>query len=329
MIIPPEIFMLKEPTDDELAKYNSIEFDDEELYSIQTEFHSLSVVKNSIGKFLMYNETYQAGIIDHPLYNGNLPYINYFLLPYLINPQIKNILLVGLGSGRIIMDWLALSPKLKSIDIVDIDSKVIDIARNYFDFTPNSKVKMHLQDGRVFIRSKKEKYDLIIIDVASDEGLPYRFMTEEFLREAKSALKSDGILVSNMFASADFKNPKNVMLQSFYATFKAVFGKVGVFKGDYSDEIYYKVFIDSDKRIIDITNTIFFASDAFDYANIEEIALKNKKIFEKIGLKNIEKYAQDLYLEQICTTKYKVLKDVYLENVDFSLDNFEQFLLKA
>ncbi|MFA6989789.1 MAG: fused MFS/spermidine synthase, partial [Candidatus Gastranaerophilaceae bacterium] len=252
MLVSPELFIIKKPKNKELDIYENTNLEDIFIEEIDTDFHNIKIVKNKIGKFLMFNETYQAGFIDTSFYKGNLPYINYFLLSYILNPKIKKILLIGMGSGKVINDFEKLMPDLKKIDIIDIDPAVFQTAQKHFNFKKSEKTHFYVQDGRVFLRNIRTKYDLIIVDVAGNEGIPFRYMTEEFLQEAKKKLSPKGVLISNMFSSAEFTSSKNIILKSFVNTFQKNFKNVGIFKADYSDKIFYKTFFNYDKRIIDI-----------------------------------------------------------------------------
>ena len=101
MLRPEDIVIHK--ADKNLEKIiDEIDLEEKELFQINSTFHDISVVENNIGRFLKYDDTYQAGFINSPNYKGNLFYINYFLIPYLMNKNIKNILLVGFGSGIIV-----------------------------------------------------------------------------------------------------------------------------------------------------------------------------------------------------------------------------------
>ena len=107
---------------------NEKEFNDNILFEKQSNFHNIKVIENEIGRFLHYKDTYQAGFINTKSYKGNLPYINYFTIPYLINPNTKNILLIGFGTGKIVNDWEKIFSKLVTIDVVDIEENIFEIA---------------------------------------------------------------------------------------------------------------------------------------------------------------------------------------------------------
>ena len=289
-ILIPEELAIKKPKKELLNIINERTFDDRVLFEVQSDFHDIKVVENEVGKFLHYCETYQAGFINTDFYKGNLPYINYFLIPAMINPDIENILLIGLGSGKIVNDLEYLLPNLKSFDVVDLEENIVSIAQEYFGFKPSDKFNFILQDGLTYLRNNKKKYDLIIVDVANNDGIDLRFLSDDYFKSIKKCLKKSGMFVSNMCASPDFENKKNIFFNEYFPVYKQYFKYNHIFKGDYSDEVYYKSFFNIDERVIDITNVIIISTDKFAQVN------QNNVIENKIKDLNVEikKYLKDL-----------------------------------
>jgi len=287
MIIIPEYLAIHEPDEKLLDVINEKEFNDIVLYEKQSDFHNIKVVENEIGRFLHYKDTYQAGFINTPFYSGNLPYINYFTIPYLINPKIQNILLIGFGTGKIVNDWESIFKNLKNIDVVDIEENIYDIATKYFNFQKSDKVEFYLQDGLVYLRENKKKYDLIVVDVASDDGIDDRFLSDDYFKLIKKSLSSGGLFVSNLCSSADLQHPENTFFSSLKQIYNEYFKAVCIFKGDESDRVYYKSFFDIDERVIDITNLIFIASDKDISINSDYEAINSLNI-------DIRAYVSDL-----------------------------------
>lgn len=287
MIIIPEYLAIHEPKEELLEIINNKTFNDVVLYEKNSDFHHIRVIENEIGRFLHYKDTYQAGFINTPAYKGNLPYINYFTIPYLLNQNVENILLIGFGTGKIVNDWENIFDSLESIDVVDIEKNIFDIAKNYFGFKKSNKVNFSLQDGIVYLRENKKKYDLIVVDVASDEGIDERFLSEDYFALIKKSLSKKGIFVSNLCSSADFENSENTFYHSLCELYHSHFKNVYVFKGNESDRVYYKTFFDIDERVIDITNVIFISSNSdFSFS-------RNFAKIESLGI-NIENYLADL-----------------------------------
>ncbi|MCD7879363.1 MAG: hypothetical protein LUG16_05465, partial [Candidatus Gastranaerophilales bacterium] len=292
-ILLPEESAIKKTDSDLLKIINNKVFNDKILLELQSDFHDIKVIENEIGRFLHYADTYQAGFINTDFYKGNLPYINYFLIPFLINPDIENILLIGLGSGKIVNDFEFLFDKLKSIDTVDLEENIISIAEKFFDFKISDKFSFILQDGITYLRGNKKKYDLIVADVANNDGIDCRFLSQEYFKLIKKSLKKNGIFVSNMCASPDFKNEKNIFFKKFFPVYNKYFKNNLVFKGDFSDKVYYKSFFNLDKRVIDITNVIIISSDKYNSFSKQE-SLINK--ISELGV-NINNYLNDYYYD--------------------------------
>lgn len=284
----PEELAIKKPKKDLLKIINNKVFDDKIIFEFESDFHTIKVVENEIGKFLHYADTYQAGFINTDFYKGNLPYINYFLIPYLMNPKIENILLIGLGSGKIVNDYEFLFDNLKCIDVVDLEENIVNIATNYFGFKQSDKFNFILQDGITYLRNTKKKYDLIVVDVANNDGIDLRFLNDDYFKSVKKSLKKGGMFVSNMCASPDFENNKNIFFNTYMPVYQANFEFNYVFKGNYSDEVYYKSFFNIDERVIDITNVIIISTD-----KKYKIGGNTSKIKE-LGV-DADKYLSDFY----------------------------------
>lgn len=286
MTIIPENLEIHKP--DKILEdiINNTKIKEKVLFKTKSDFHSIFVVKNDFGVFLKYKDTYQAGYFDTKSYKGNLPYINYFLLPYLINPKIEKILFIGFGSGIIINQYEKLFLNLKSIDIVDIEENVFPLAEKYFDFKTSDKMDFYLQDAMVYLKTTKKKYDIIIADVAGNTGIDDRFTQEEYFKLIKQHLKKKGIFISNLPSSRDIFNPKNKVFLEILEKYKRNFKNNVLFNGETSNKIYYKAFFNIEKPVFDITNAILFSSDF-------ELHFSDNKEIDKLFNIQTENYLSD------------------------------------
>lgn len=131
----------------------------------------------------------------------------------------KRILIVGLGGGTMSNTLHELYPEAY-IDNVEIDPAVIKVAREYFGFFENERIKTYVRDGRIFVKRaklKKQSYDWIILDAFNGDYIPEHLLTVEFLQEVQSLLSDDGVLTSNTFSISELYAHES-------ATYKAVFG---------------------------------------------------------------------------------------------------------
>lgn len=293
-VIIPENIMKKETDIESVAIACAKMTEDELLWEKESMFHSISICENAVGRFMKYGISFQAGRINSDLYSGNIPYLNYFHIPYLLNPNASKILVIGFGTGILVNQLEKVYDKLKLIEAVDIEENIISIASRFFDFSASEKFKFHLQDALVYLRENKTKFDLIIVDVAGNEGIDERFFGDEFFKNIKKSLAKNGIFAFNSCANIDFEEGEENFFGFTVNKYKEFFKNFAVFNGETSDLLYYKVFFDINSRVVDVTNAIFIASDK----EIDEYLIKNpdKKLTEKIAAVGVDilPYTNDL-----------------------------------
>ncbi|HEX2167392.1 MAG TPA: fused MFS/spermidine synthase, partial [Longimicrobiales bacterium] len=134
-------------------------------------------------------------------------------------PPDARILFVGLGGGAMPMYARQVMPQAR-IDVVEIDPVIVEVAQEWFGFTPDSAMIVHTGDGRAFIeQAPPATYDLIVLDAFSDDEVPYSLTTREFLRAVERALTEEGVVVSNLWT-------RSPAYPSMLATYVAVFDEV-------------------------------------------------------------------------------------------------------
>ena len=149
----------------------------------------------------------------------------------------------------------------------------------------SKKQNFYLQDALIYLKTTKKKYDLIIVDVAGDEGIDERFCEQEYLNLIKKCLAPNGIFVSNMPSSRDIFNPKNKFALDLIKLYRSNFAFVDIYNGETSNKIFYKTFFNIDEVVFDITNMILISSD-------KRYEIKNNNSLDK--LVNIEPFLNDL-----------------------------------
>ncbi|XP_005103862.1 eEF1A lysine and N-terminal methyltransferase [Aplysia californica] len=129
-------------------------------------------------------------------------------------------LLVGLGGGGLPC-FLHDAWTTMSIEAVELDPSVVEVARDFFDLVPDDsdRLRVTVADGLDVVRtlaSQGEKRDVIIIDVDSKDnsvGLscpPLAFVEKDFLEAIGSLLSPEGIFLLNL-ASRDEELGKSVL----------------------------------------------------------------------------------------------------------------------
>jgi spermidine synthase len=146
----------------------------------------------------------------------------------LLNNNPRKVLIIGLGGGVIPREMHGYFPEAE-IDVVEIDSEVVEVAKKFFFFQPDERLRVYVSDGRVFVRRQAAKnprpaYDMVILDAFNSGYIPFHMTTREFFQEVAAILHPKGAVVANVFR-------KNQLLDAQLQTFRAVYGRSYVFLG--------------------------------------------------------------------------------------------------
>lgn len=142
------------------------------------------------------------------------------LAALLVVPKPKRVLVLGMGGGSIPRVYRKLFPETP-IDVVEIDEAVVQVAAQWFDFKAGGKLKVHVKDGRQFVKQAGvfgQSWDIVLLDAFNGDYIPEHMMSKEFLEECQRILAPNGVLVANTFSASR-------LYQSESATYAAVFGR--------------------------------------------------------------------------------------------------------
>ena len=107
----------------------------------------------------------------------------------------RSVMILGMGSGTFANYCTRFYPGV-SVMGAEIDSKIADIAYDYFDL-PES-VEVAVADGRAYLTASDEKFDVIMVDAYQDITIPFQLSSREFFTEVSKHLKPDGVMVVNL-----------------------------------------------------------------------------------------------------------------------------------
>jgi len=175
--------------------------------------------------------------------------------------QPNRVLVVGLGGGTIPTFLRAHFPDA-TIDAVEIDPDVVDVAKEYFGFREDAKMHAYVEDGRTFIEKRRDLYDLIYLDAYNADSIPYHLATREFLLAARQALTKNGVVAANLWSSS-----WNPSYPSMVRTYVDVF------------ETTYLLDVPS------VSNKILFASPSKEKINRRELAKQASRISTRQGFR--------------------------------------------
>ena len=135
----------------------------------------------------------------------------------------RRVLIVGLGGGSLPRFLHSHFPE-PTIDVVELDPGVVDVAKTYCGFAEDARMRLHVEDGRDFIEATSGGYDLIILDCFDADSIPPHLATLEFLSTVRNALSPRGIVVANIWGPS-----ANPLYARMLITYRAAFDDVYIF----------------------------------------------------------------------------------------------------
>lgn len=140
---------------------------------------------------------------------------------YSINPNPK-VLLLGLGGGT--TAHLA-SKKFnpQSINVVEIDGAIIDVAKRFFDVSEIPNLHIEKADAVEYAgRKTKDLFDLIVVDIYLGQTFPIEAEKAEFYKNLKNKLAGAGVVSINRI----FYDHESESRAAFVRVLKEIFGTV-------------------------------------------------------------------------------------------------------
>lgn len=136
------------------------------------------------------------------------------------NPDFRA-LIIG-GGGYTFPCYLETKYPRARIDVIEIDPRLTDLAREHLGLSPKTRIRSFNQDARWFLMNFPERnvYDFIFGDAFNDLTIPYHLTTKEFCGLMQSLLKPDGLLIANIIDKLE----TGLFLPSYVRTLQEVFG---------------------------------------------------------------------------------------------------------
>ena len=168
---------------------------DRQLYSGQSDYQRIDVFETpQFGRVLVLDDCVMLTERDEFIYHDMIVHV-----PMAVHPRVENVLVIGGGDGGALRE-LCRYPSVRHIDLVEIDEQVTTVCKEFLPFTARSfddpRVSTHFEDGLRFVRSRRDEYDLVIVDSTDPFGPGEGLFSREFYGNCYRALKNDGILVN-------------------------------------------------------------------------------------------------------------------------------------
>lgn len=195
---------------------------------------------------------------------NEMGYIRYFEPLFVDNADYKDVLMIGFGGGYTAKELV--TKYNLTMDIVEVDPKMIGLAEKYFDW--DNEASVYFDDGRHFV-SKAGVYDVIILDIGHVFPV-WHLSTLEAFKVYSEHLNSGGALVINLFSAKEGEYSK--VTKTLYKTLMTVYDEVFVLRSPSTEPentqsmalVAFKGGPDGDKlfsRINDSEDLIFSAEN--------------------------------------------------------------------
>ncbi|XP_057783661.1 uncharacterized protein LOC131001316 [Salvia miltiorrhiza] len=204
---------------------------------------------------------------------------------------VKTVVL-GLGAGLLPMFMKKNLPTLK-IEVIELDPVVLDVAREFFGFEEDERLKVHITDGIKFVKeiadSKVEtedksfcKIDILVVDVDSSDtssGLTCPeadFVEESFMLAAKESLSEQGLFIINLVSRS------STVKDAVYSRLKKVFSNIFCLKIDEDvNEVLFALKTDSaieEDQLSEARNVVARYSEEVSKEWSEKVVVLSKSI---------------------------------------------------
>jgi spermidine synthase len=193
------------------------------IYETESAYNYIQVVRSGTETQLLLDE----GSAVHSIYDPTSLYTHGYwddalLAPYFGSGRAPSrVALVGLAGGTVARQFTAIDGPIP-IDGVEIDPKIVDVGRRYFDMTePNLHVTV--ADGRYWMATQAGQYDVILVDAYRQPYIPFYLTTREFFESAKAHLAPGGVLAINVGRTPTDNRLVDALSGTLNAVFKNVF----------------------------------------------------------------------------------------------------------
>jgi spermidine synthase len=109
-----------------------------------------------------------------------------------------------------------------SVDGVEVDPKLAEVGRRYFDMDSNPNLTVFSEDARPWLRQSAGLYDAILVDAYRQPYIPFYLTTREFFQLARDHLAPGGVVVVNVGHPEGSDDLERVVGRTMAAVFPAV-----------------------------------------------------------------------------------------------------------
>jgi len=163
------------------------------VYHADSPYGEVKVLQRPEGTYLLLDGGVHT-LAGFGVGEGLIRYVPVFSSLQLLFEEPGRMLLIGLGGGVVAQDYAA---EGWEVDAVEIDPAVVEAARDHFGLS-RDVARIHVEDGRRFLRETTERWDLVLVDAFGSASIPFHLVTSEFFSLARQRVAPHGLLAMNV-----------------------------------------------------------------------------------------------------------------------------------
>lgn len=148
----------------------------------------------------------------------------------------KRGLVLGCGAGSIPSIIYKERGLSFPIDAVEIDEKVIELGKKYFDLDNYPNLFIEIADAFHFMETCSQTYDLICVDVFNGIEVPEAFLSQQFFERCKRVLETEGELLFNFVA---FNHETKALVPVIEEKLGMVYSKVKTYRIEGVNRVFW------------------------------------------------------------------------------------------
>jgi spermidine synthase len=146
------------------------------------------------------------------------------------NLKINRALFLGAGAFGMPNELSRILPDAH-VDVAEIDPRVIEVGRHFFQLNDHPRVHAHADDARRFLRlhdRPEQRWDLIFGDAYNGiRAIPVHLTSREFFQLVHDRLTDDGVFIMNVITAV--QGPRSELLSGILGSVRSAFPFVEVF----------------------------------------------------------------------------------------------------
>ena len=195
------------------------------IYETESFYNVIRIYEqNGLRVMKLNNPAWRQSYRPTVLLNSYREYFN--LAPILA--RVDSVLILGMSAGASIHELRYFFNHI-TIDAVEIDPKVVELAGKYFDIKEDNKLRIYTEDAKTFLLKNDKQYDFIEIDLfQGGPEIPFYTATREFFQQVYDRTSANGIIMMNVIGTPQ-KEGLGKLVYGVANTVSGAFGSVYLF----------------------------------------------------------------------------------------------------